>query len=192
MKNIYSQPNKSEENINDLYYDALESLGDGRGGAKEAEKMLKEALKMDEHYVQTYIGLICVYGALKNKKKTEEYIKKAYDETVRQFPKWPKDMLWGYLENRAFLRAIQYRADLYMDDGEKEKAIELYKLLLKLNPGDNQGVRYVLSGVYAGISGEEINNMFDEGNDNQDWSKLERLVQEQNTKHKFWKEPKWD
>lgn len=79
-----------------------------------------------------------------------------------------------------------------MDDGEKEKAIELYKLLLKLNPGDNQGVRYVLSGVYAGISGEEINNMFDEGNDNQDWSKSERLVQEQNAKHKFWKPPKWD
>jgi len=94
------------------------------------------------------------------------------------------------MDNRAYMRAIQYRADLYADDGEKEKAIELYRLLLKMNPNDNQGARYTLSGLYAGISGEEINRMFDEGNEKQNWDKLENLVAEQNGKHKFWKEPK--
>jgi hypothetical protein len=69
--------------------------------------------------------------------------------------------------------------------------IELYKLLLKLNPGDNQGVRYVLAGLYAGIDGQKINKMFDEGNEKQDWSKLEKLVANQNKKHKFWVKPKY-
>ena len=31
-----------------------------------------------------------------------------------------------------------------MGNGEKEKAINQYKYMLKLNPGDNQGVRDLL------------------------------------------------
>jgi len=37
----------------------------------------------------------------------------------------------------------------------------------------------------------EINEMFDEGNEKQNWDKLENLVKKQNAKHKFWKEPKY-
>ena len=179
------------KDIDNLYYDAMELLDGGRGGAKKAEKLLMEALKIKPRSPQTYIGLVHVYGALKNKKKAEESIKNAYNETVKKFPKWPKEMLWGDMDNRAYMRAIQYQADLYADEGEKEKAIELYRLLLRLNPNDNQGVRYTISGVYAGISGEKINKMFDEGNAKQNWGKLENLVAEQNAKHKFWKEPKY-
>jgi len=58
-----------------------------------------------------------------------------------------------------------------------------------MNPNDNQGVRYTLAGLYAGISGSEINEMFDEGNKKQDWSKLEELVDTQNKKNLFWKKP---
>ena len=43
--------------------------------------------------------------------------------------------------------------------------------------------------IYAGISGQKVNDMFDEGNEKQNWDKLENLVAEQNAKHKFWKEP---
>ena len=171
--------------------DAMELLDGSRSAAKRAEKLLVKALKMDGHNVQTHIGFAHVYGALKNRKKSEEHIEKAYDETVKRFPAWPRRMAWGDIDNRAYMRAIQYRADLYADEGKKEKAIELYRLLLKLNPNDNQGVRYTLSGVYAGISGDEISRMFDEGNKNQNWDKLKNLVREQNVKHKFWKEPKY-
>ncbi len=179
------------EDIDNLYYDAMELLDSGRGGAQKAEKLLIKALEIDPHSPQTYIGLVHVYGSLKNKKKAEECIKNAYNETVKKFPKWPKEMLWGDMDNRAYMRAIQYQADLYADEEEKAKAIELYRLLLRLNPNDNQGVRYTLSGLYAGISGEKINKMFDEGNAKQNWDKLEILVKEQNAKHKFWKESKF-
>ena len=177
--------------IDDLYYDAMELLDGGRKGAKEAEKLLNQALAIDPRSPQTYIGLVCVYEALKNKKKTAESIKNAYDKTVKKFPAWPKEMPWGDMDNRAYMRAIQYRADLYADEGEKDKAIELYRLLLRLNPNDNQGARYTISGVYAGISGAEINKMFDKGNAKQNWDKLENLVKEQNAKHKFWKQQRY-
>ena len=188
MKNIYFQ--SSEENVNDLYYDAMELLDGNRSDIKKAEKLLNRALEIDAHNVQTHIGFVHVYGSMKNKNKAEEHIRKAYDETIRKFPAWPRRMEWGDMDNRAYMRAIQYRADLYADEKEKEKAIELYGLLLRLNPNDNQGVRYTISGVYAGISGEEINKMMDRGNKKQNWDELHNLVKEQNAKYEFWKEPK--
>ena len=178
---------KQDEN----YYDAMELLGFGEDGAEEALELLKEALKLDEDYVQTYIGLIATYGNLGNEKKYEEAVKMAYEKTLKKFPKLPKRMEWGVLENRAYMRAIQSMAEWHWDNGENEKAIELFRLLLKLNPNDNQGVRYEIAGLYAGISGDEINDMSDEGNANQNWDELENLVDEQNKKHKFWKAPKY-
>ncbi len=183
---------QSKEQLkNDCYYDAMECLEVGKSGAKKALELLEIALGIDKNCVQTYIGFICTYGVLKKKKKREDTVKIAYKKTLKNFPKWPKRILWGYLENRAYLRAIQYMAELHWDNKKEDKAIELFRLLLKLNPNDNQGVRYEIAGLYAGLCGTDINNMFDYGNENQDWSDLKKLVLEQNKKHKFWKEPKY-
>ena len=180
-----------EANKDDCYYDAMDLLGGGKKEIKEALRLLNIALKMDEDYVQTHIGFICAYGAIGDEKKKNEAIKTAYEKTLKKFPKWPKRMEWGDMDNRAYMRAIQYMGDLYWDKGENEKAIGLYRLLLKLNPNDNQGVRYEIAALYAGLSGIDVNRMTDEGNQKQDWSEQENLVQEQNKKHKFWKEPKF-
>jgi len=180
-----------EPTIDDFYYDALELLGGRKREIKEALRLLNASLKMDEDYVQTYIGFVCAYDAMGDEKKKEEAIKTAYEKTLKKFPKWPKKMEWGWLENRAYLRAIQYMDDLYWDNGENEKAIELFRLLLGLNPNDNQGVRYEIAALYAGLNGEDINRMTDEGNEKQDWSAQEKLVWEQNKTHKFWKEPRY-
>jgi len=182
-----SKNNVYKPTINDYYYDAMDYLCEGNKSAtKKALKMLETALEMDKDYVQTYIGLICTYEALGEIEKREEAIKTAFKKTLKKFPKWPKEMLWGHLKNRKYLRAIQYMADLHWDNKENDKAIKLFRLLLKLNPGDNQGVRYEIAGLYAGLCGADINNMFDYGNNNQDWSALKKLVIEQNRKHKFW------
>lgn len=176
--------------VEDLYYDAMELADSGKVGARKAERLLKKAFDIDQHSVQVHIGFAHVYGTLGNKDDAEEHIKKAYKETQKLFSFWPKHMEWGILENRPYMRAIQYRADLYADAKEDKKAIKLYRLLLSMNPNDNQGVRYTLSGIYAGMRGEEINAMFDEGNEKQNWDALELLVKGQNARHKFWKKPR--
>lgn len=183
----YFDPN---EQIDNLYYDAMELSDSGKVGARKAEKLLENALALNPHSVQIHIGFAHVYGTLGDKQRANEHIEKAYQETQELFPAWPRHMEWGILENRPYMRAIQYQADLYADAKEEKRATELYRLLLRMNPNDNQGVRYTLSGVYAGIRGEEINAMFDEGNKNQNWEALELLVKEQNALHKFWKRPK--
>lgn len=180
-----------KQNKNMLYYDALDLLDNGKEGAKQALNLLVKALELDPDYVQTYIGLISVYDALGKNHEMRECIKQAFEKTKKQFPKWPKTMRWGDLNNRAYMRAIQYMGDDLADSGDKDGAVELYRLLLRMNPNDNQGVRYTLAGLYVGLSGDDINKMFDEGDEKQNWSKLERLVDTQNKKHSFWKKPKW-
>lgn len=176
------------QNKDDLYYDAMEVLN--QGNYKHAEELLLKAKDMDQDYVQTYIGLVSVYVRPNMKEKREESIKNAFEKTQNKFPRWPKRMEWVVLENRAYLRAIQYRADLYWDIGKFEDADKLFRLLLKLNHNDNQGVRYEISSLYAGISGKELNKMFDECNKKQNWDKLEKLVETQNKLHKFWNKPR--
>src|SRR3989338_6613967 len=182
----FFHPNR-EPNKNDCYYDALELLGGGTREIKEALRLKNTEIEMDKDYVQTYIGFVCAYGATGDKKKNEEAVRTAYEKTVKKFHKWPKRMEWGKIDNRAYMRAIQYMGGLHWDNGENEKAIELFRLLLKLNPNDNQGVRYEIAALYAGLTGADVSRMADEGNQKQDWSEQENLVKEQNKKHKFWK-----
>ena len=51
---------------------------------------------------------------------------------------------WGVLETRPYMRALHGLADTLWRLHRREEAIERYQELLRLNPGDNQGVRYVL------------------------------------------------
>ena len=51
---------------------------------------------------------------------------------------------WGILETRPFMRALWGLAQAKWAMGEHEEAIEHTQELLRLNPNDNQGVRYPL------------------------------------------------
>jgi len=51
---------------------------------------------------------------------------------------------WGFLETRPYMRARLGLALSLWEAGEGEKAIEHVQDMLRLNPNDNQGVRYIL------------------------------------------------
>lgn len=53
---------------------------------------------------------------------------------------------WGFLETRPYMRARAGLADVLWRLGQHQKAIGHWQEMLKLNPNDNQGVRYVLAG----------------------------------------------
>lgn len=127
---------------NSLYYDAMEKMQEG--DSSEALRLLKKALIFDESYVQTHVGLAAAYREIGNKNLYHKHGLQAFKETQKCFPKWPKKMEWGIIENRQFLRAILFRADMYTEEGDKKSAIELYTLLMTLCPDDNLGVRHVL------------------------------------------------
>ena len=54
---------------------------------------------------------------------------------------------WGFLETRPYMRAKAGLADVLKTLGNEKAAIGHYRDMIKLNPGDNQGVRYILAGL---------------------------------------------
>lgn len=53
---------------------------------------------------------------------------------------------WGFLETRPYMRARAGLAAALWRLGRHQEAIGHYQAMLKLNPNDNQGIRYVLAG----------------------------------------------
>ena len=51
---------------------------------------------------------------------------------------------WGFLETRPYMRARHGLALALLKLGEEAAAIEHFRAMLKLNPGDNQGIRYLM------------------------------------------------
>src|SRR4051794_39764061 len=53
---------------------------------------------------------------------------------------------WGLLETRPYLRARLGLAHALWTAGRRDEAVQHLQDMLRLNPGDNQGVRYTLAG----------------------------------------------
>lgn len=51
---------------------------------------------------------------------------------------------WGFLESRPFMRAMAALASTLWETGQSDEALATWKELLRLNPHDNQGIRYQL------------------------------------------------
>lgn len=51
---------------------------------------------------------------------------------------------WGVLETRPYMRARQGLAQTLWDKGVRDEAVTHYRDMLRLNPNDNQGIRYLL------------------------------------------------
>lgn len=54
---------------------------------------------------------------------------------------------WGFLETRPYMRARQGLADCLWVMGRREEAAENCREMLRLNPNDNQGIRYRLASM---------------------------------------------
>jgi tetratricopeptide (TPR) repeat protein len=52
---------------------------------------------------------------------------------------------WGFLETRPYMRARAGLAGTLLKLGDEDAAIRHYRDMLKLNPNDNQGIRYLLA-----------------------------------------------
>ena len=61
---------------------------------------------------------------------------------------------WGLLETRPYMRAMEGAASCLWQLGRKEEALQTYSEMLRLNPGDNQGIRYALVDLLLGLNRE--------------------------------------
>lgn len=89
--------------------------------AEEASKSLEEAIELYEKGVQAGERAL-------GTKRFKEYV----------------GHFWGLLETRPYMRARSGLAQCLWEAGKRAEAVEHYWELLRLNPNDNQGIRYLL------------------------------------------------
>jgi hypothetical protein len=64
-------------------------------------------------------------------------------------------LAWGFMDNRPFLRCMQGYGLCLWRMGQFQAAEQIFTRMLWLNPSDNQGARYLLDEVKAGITWED-------------------------------------
>jgi len=76
---------------------------------------------------------------------------------------------WGLLETRPYMRAREGLANTLWNMGKKEEALTHYREMLRLNPGDNQGIRYSLLNLLLELNrNDKVDILLGEHED--DWS----------------------
>ena len=62
---------------------------------------------------------------------------------------------WGWIDNRPFLRCMNGFGLCLWRLGRLEEAEKIFKRILWLNPSDNQGVRFLIEDVHAGVAWQQ-------------------------------------
>lgn len=136
LKHTHSPLDKAQN----LMYDAWESSG------KRRVALARKALKISKDCADAYVLLA------EETPSTLDEAKKLYEKGVKAGERaigpqvFEDDVghFWGILETRPYMRARAGLAQCLWALGKHQKAIKHYTEMLRLNPGDNQGIRYVL------------------------------------------------
>ncbi len=87
--------------------------------------------------------------------KAAELWKQGIEFALKLFPSnfsMKRDrLIWGFVKNRPFLRLYHSYGLSLLEQGESEKALDVFENLLALNPNDNQGVRALVAECYFNL-----------------------------------------
>jgi len=156
---------------------------------EKAIEYLNKSLALDEKYIEAINELGRIYFDSDLEKSKKLFTKSIELGQKEFFGSWPNTLNWGIYQNRKYLISIQGLALIYWREYEIEKAKELFRLLLKLNQNDNQGIRYCLTAIYKGLTWEDFGKIEDKCAEKGNYQELESLLAEQNEVYHFWKNP---
>ncbi len=162
-------PRTALESAQELCWDAWEFLS-----SKKRIELARKALKLSPDCADAYV---IIANETKGLKRRVELYAKGVEAGERALgPKAFKDDVghfWGLLCTRPYMRARVGLAESLWEMGRHDEAIVHCSEMLRLNPGDNQGVRYVLVRYLLGKDRDsdavEIMNFY-EGDGSADWN----------------------
>ena len=136
-----TEPANVLERAQDVMYDAWEARGSRRA------KLARQALEISPDCADAYVLLA------EETARTPQEARALYEQGMRAGERalgphvFEEDVghFWGLMETRPYMRAREGLAHMLWLLGEKRQAIEHLTDMLRLNPGDNQGVRYTLA-----------------------------------------------
>ena len=132
-------------------------------------KLIEEALKIYPNSPDAYLLLA---ESANSEIEFGEHLRKAVQVGEKGLGKAffleNKGHFWMMIETRPYMRAKAMYADFLYEAGVEEEAFNQYEEMLRLNPNDSQGIRYILLTLYIESAQfkkaqELINEFSDEG-----------------------------
>lgn len=148
MSAMFGAGNDPKFDAQQLAYDAMEALGEG--AVDRAIELAVAAIEMDADCIDARM-LLAEIDPPNDEAQIEELqeiVECGARSLGKRFFKENAGYFWGLLETRPYMRARATLAILLMDAGRRDEAVGHYEEMLALNPNDNQGLRYVLLGLY--------------------------------------------
>lgn len=143
-------PQTPLEEAQDIIYEAMAATG------KRRLSLARKALEVSPDCADAYV-------LLAEDVKTPREARAIYEQGIQAgeralgneyFEDFAGDF-WGLLETRPYMRARQGLAETLWELGEREAAIGHAQDMLRLNHGDNQGMRYLLAGWLATVGDDD-------------------------------------
>ena len=133
------------EALHDAYYDVAEHLAEGRLDEWEAIERYEALAARPYGVVHGNEGL----GGLYAQRGDHRAARACYDAAVREGDRYiPKgyrgEIIWGEFDNRPYLRALHGAALSRLDLGHGRAAADRLRRLIRCNPSDNTGARFLL------------------------------------------------
>lgn len=126
---------------------------------------MRRLIKIDEDFYDPYLVIAEILFSQSKNKEAIEILQEAYERAVKAIAdykgRWPKEMPWGFLENRHLMRAIEEYALFCWEIKEIDEALEIFQRLLRANPDDNQGARFSILAIRLGLDIDEWQKPFE-------------------------------
>ncbi|MBU2495464.1 MAG: tetratricopeptide repeat protein [Candidatus Omnitrophica bacterium] len=142
-------PGNALESAQDIMYEAWDQKD-----KKERVRLARKALAVSPDCADAYVLLAEEFAdSIPEAKKLFQKGVEAGERALgREGFEEHTGHFWGVLETRPYMRARLGLAETLWEMGEREEAIKHYREMLRLNPNDNQGIRYILVHSLAWLS----------------------------------------
>ncbi|MGO8787809.1 MAG: tetratricopeptide repeat protein [Terriglobia bacterium] len=149
--NRKNQNRKKAEDLEALGWEALEFPGPTlSSGMHSAEDYFRQALAHDPDLADAYNGLGTVFYSSHRLAEAEAMFRTAFEKARAELgtDKPQAFTWWGEISTRPYMRARHNLGLVYWRQGKYPEAIHEFAELLRRNPYDNQGIRYLIGGMY--------------------------------------------
>lgn len=147
---IIPSPETPLEEAQELAYQAMEATG------KRRETLARQALAISPDCADAYVVLA---ESSRDPAKARQFFEEGVQAGERALGAETFEAItgqfWGFVESRPYMRAREGLAHALWGLGEHEAAIGHFQEMLRLNPNDNQGVRYTLASWLLVIGGDQ-------------------------------------
>lgn len=128
-------------------------------------KEMQRLIGIDEDFYDPYLIVADILLSKGRDEEADAMLQEAYERAAMTIAdskgRWPKEMLWGFLENRHLMRALEYYSLSCWETGKIDEALDIFRRLLRVNPNDNQGMRYNILAIRMGLDFEEWEKPFE-------------------------------